>query len=111
MNIKRIIKILYICLILFGIFVISCKSISQCNRQLFIAIDYGIDFPVNVTRMTTDNQGVVVSCNSDATVEGIIILKEGGNATAASAATLLALSVKTLGAFCIGGLIGKTIVR
>jgi gamma-glutamyltranspeptidase/glutathione hydrolase len=47
--------------------------------------------------------GVIVSGNASATAAGIGILARGGNAADAGAATLLALSVTTVGAFCIGG--------
>jgi gamma-glutamyltranspeptidase / glutathione hydrolase len=49
------------------------------------------------------SQGVVVSGRPAATAAGIKILKEGGNAADAGAATLLALSVTYVGAFCVGG--------
>ena len=43
--------------------------------------------------------GVVVSGKAAATAAGIQILKQGGNAADAGAATLLALSVTSVGAF------------
>src|SRR6185436_1919370 len=49
------------------------------------------------------NQGVVVSGRPAATAAGIKILGQGGNAADAGAATLLALSVTFVGAFCVGG--------
>jgi gamma-glutamyltranspeptidase/glutathione hydrolase len=49
------------------------------------------------------SQGVVVSGRPAATAAGIRILKQGGNAADAGAATLLALSVTYVGAFCVGG--------
>jgi len=48
-------------------------------------------------------QGVVVSGKPAATAAGIAILEKGGNAADAGAATLLALSVTYVGAFCVGG--------
>jgi len=48
-------------------------------------------------------QGVVVSGKPVATAAGIKILEQGGNAADAAAATLLALSVTYVGAFCVGG--------
>ena len=48
-------------------------------------------------------QGVVVSGKPGATAAGIEILEQGGNAADAGAATLLALSVTYVGAFCVGG--------
>src|SRR3954469_3739339 len=49
------------------------------------------------------NQGVVVSGRAAATAAGIKVLEQGGNAADAGAATLLALSVTYVGAFCVGG--------
>ena len=49
------------------------------------------------------SHGVVVSGRPAATTAGIKILEQGGNAADAGAATLLALSVTYVGAFCVGG--------
>jgi gamma-glutamyltranspeptidase / glutathione hydrolase len=49
------------------------------------------------------SQGVVVSGRPAATAAGIRILEQGGSAADAGAATLLALSVTYVGAFCVGG--------
>src|SRR5215470_12722639 len=49
------------------------------------------------------SQGVVVSGRPAATAAGVKILQQGGNAADAGAATLLALSVTYVGAFCVGG--------
>ena len=49
------------------------------------------------------NHGVIVSGKPAATAAGIKILEQGGNAADAGAATLLALSVTYVGAFCVGG--------
>jgi gamma-glutamyltranspeptidase/glutathione hydrolase len=49
------------------------------------------------------SQGVVVSGRAAATAAGIKVLGQGGNAADAGAATLLALSVTYVGAFCVGG--------
>jgi gamma-glutamyltranspeptidase/glutathione hydrolase len=53
--------------------------------------------------VATGSQGVVVSGKPAATAAGIRILERGGNAADAGAATLLALSVTYVGAFCVGG--------
>src|SRR3984957_2991403 len=53
--------------------------------------------------VATGSQGVVVSGRPAATATGIKILQLGGNAADAGAATLLALSVTYVGAFCVGG--------
>ncbi len=67
-----------------------------------------IGFPARVgaapdDRMASGSKGLVVSGRSAATAAGIQILEQGGNAADAAAATLLTLSVTTVGAFCIGG--------
>jgi gamma-glutamyltranspeptidase / glutathione hydrolase len=49
------------------------------------------------------SHGVVVSGKPAATAAGIKLLEQGGNAADAGAATLLALSVTYVGAFCVGG--------
>src|SRR5512141_909942 len=49
------------------------------------------------------SKGMVVSGRAAATAAGIRMLEQGGNAADAGAATLLALSVTQVGAFCIGG--------
>ena len=54
-------------------------------------------------RTAAGSKGLVVSGNTAATAAGIRIMEQGGNAADAGAATLLALSVTTVGAFCIGG--------
>jgi gamma-glutamyltranspeptidase/glutathione hydrolase len=53
--------------------------------------------------VATGSHGVVVSGKPAATAAGIKILEQGGNAADAGAATLLALSVTYVGAFCVGG--------
>src|ERR1700744_3535265 len=53
--------------------------------------------------VATGSQGVVVPGRPAATAAGIKILEQGGNAADAGAATLLALSVTYVGAFCVGG--------
>ncbi|HYM05048.1 MAG TPA: gamma-glutamyltransferase [Terriglobales bacterium] len=54
-------------------------------------------------RAASGNKGLVVSGRAAATNAGIQMLEHGGNAADAGAATLLALSVTYVGAFCIGG--------
>ncbi len=49
------------------------------------------------------SKGLVVSGRAAASEAGTRMLEAGGNAADAGAATLLALSVLTVGAFCIGG--------
>jgi gamma-glutamyltranspeptidase / glutathione hydrolase len=49
------------------------------------------------------SRGVIVSGKPAATAAGIKIMEQGGNAADAGAATLLALSVTYVGAFCVGG--------
>src|SRR5690554_2842847 len=99
MNNEGIMRIFCVCLIVLG--TIACNSSRSSSTS--IAIDYGVEHPVTVHRVASGSEGVVVSGNSEATVAGIRILKQGGNAADAGAATLMALSVTTVGAFCIGG--------
>jgi gamma-glutamyltranspeptidase/glutathione hydrolase len=47
--------------------------------------------------------GLVIAGKSAAALAGLEILEKGGNAADAAVASLLALSVKAVGAFCIGG--------
>jgi gamma-glutamyltranspeptidase/glutathione hydrolase len=54
-------------------------------------------------RTASGNKGLVVSGKSAATAAGVKLLEQGGNAADAGAATLLALGVTQVGAFCIGG--------
>ena len=54
-------------------------------------------------RTASGSKGLVVSGKAAATAAGIRMLEQGGNAADAGAATLLALSVTQVGAFCIGG--------
>jgi gamma-glutamyltranspeptidase / glutathione hydrolase len=49
------------------------------------------------------SKGMVVSGRAAASEAGTKMMESGGNAADAGAATLLALSVLTVGAFCIGG--------
>ena len=56
-----------------------------------------------LTNRASGKGGIVASGNELATKAGMRILRNGGNAADAGAATLLALSIKTIGAFCIGG--------
>ena len=54
-------------------------------------------------RAASGRDGLVVSGSAEATAAGVSMLAQGGNAADAGAATLLALSVTKVGAFCIGG--------
>ena len=47
--------------------------------------------------------GMVATAKPAATAAGIEMLKAGGNAVDAAVSALLVLSVKHIGAFCIGG--------
>ncbi|HNW61314.1 MAG TPA: gamma-glutamyltransferase [bacterium] len=59
--------------------------------------------PAPLTNRAAGRMGIVASGNEQATRAGLRVLEQGGNAADAAVATLLALSVKTIGAFCIGG--------
>jgi gamma-glutamyltranspeptidase / glutathione hydrolase len=62
-----------------------------------------IPLPTHGPSVASGKQGVVVSGRPAATAAGVKILEQGGNAADAGAATLLALSVTYVGAFCVGG--------
>jgi gamma-glutamyltranspeptidase / glutathione hydrolase len=62
-----------------------------------------IPLPLRGPSVAAGKNGVVVSGKPAATAAGIRILEQGGNAADAGAATLLALSVTYVGAFCVGG--------
>ena len=76
---------------LFFTVILACILIISCTK----------DEPLS--RNASGTGGIIASGNEQATKAGITILKQGGNAADASVATLLALSIKTIGAFCIGG--------
>jgi len=59
--------------------------------------------PARTPSKAVGNKGIVVSGRLAASEAGTKMLNAGGNAADAGAATLLALSVLTVGAFCIGG--------
>src|SRR6516165_1134367 len=84
------------------------KMISISSVYLFLLAPFAwpqAKTPVRPqgSSIATGSQGVVVSGQPAATAAGIKILEQGGNAADAGAATLLALSVTYLGAFCVGG--------
>lgn len=102
-SIEGIMKIFCVGLIFFGLSILSCNRSSSSNSRSPIAVDYGAEQPITVLDAATGSHGVVVSGNPDATVAGISMLEQGGNAADAGAATLMVLSVTTVGAFCVGG--------
>ena len=84
--------------------IISISSVSLLLLAPF-ASPQGTKTPVSprAPSVAAGSQGVVVSGKAAATTAGIKILEQGGNAADAGAATLLALSVTYVGAFCVGG--------
>jgi gamma-glutamyltranspeptidase / glutathione hydrolase len=84
--------------------IISTSAISLLLLASF-AWPQSTKTPANLRgpRVAIGSQGVVVSGKPAATAAGIKILEQGGNAADAGAATLLALSVTYVGAFCVGG--------
>jgi gamma-glutamyltranspeptidase/glutathione hydrolase len=85
------------------------KIISISYASLLLVAPYAwpqatkIPLPTHGPSVATGSQGVVVSGRPAATAAGVKILEQGGNAADAGAATLLALSVTYVGAFCVGG--------
>ena len=71
----------------------SAQSVIPANSQQ----------PARTPSKAISSEGIVVSGRAAASEAGTKMLKAGGNAADAGAATLLALSVLTVGAFCIGG--------
>src|SRR5215475_10851438 len=84
--------------------IISMSSVSLLSLAPF-AFSQAAKVPTSRRgpSVATGNRGVVVSGKPAATAAGIKILEQGGNAADAGAATLLALSVTSVGAFCVGG--------
>lgn len=82
-------------------------SISTVSLLLLVSFAWpqATQTPVTARQpsVAVGSQGVVVSGKAAATAAGIKILEHGGNAADAGAATLLALSVTYVGAFCVGG--------
>ena len=82
-------------------------SISSISFLLFATFAWPQATETRVTRsgssVASGRLGVIVSGKPAATAAGIKILEQGGNAADAAAATLLALSVTYVGAFCVGG--------
>ena len=78
-------------------------AVSLLFRSLCIAPGHQSAIPPARCECCCRHQGVVVSGKPAATAAGIKILEQGGNAADAGAATLLALSVTSVGAFCVGG--------
>jgi gamma-glutamyltranspeptidase / glutathione hydrolase len=77
---------------------------SVCLGVLFVFLLSGCEKKEQpLTFKASGRNGVIASGNEQATRAGMRILEHGGNAADAAVATLLALSVKTIGAFCIGG--------
>jgi len=82
-------------------------SISSVLLVLFVSFSWPQATKTKASRsgpsVATGSRGVVVSGRPAATAAGIKMLEQGGNAADAGAATLLALSVTYVGAFCVGG--------
>jgi gamma-glutamyltranspeptidase/glutathione hydrolase len=77
------------------------KAISIALVSFALLAPYGL--PQATKSVAVGSHGVVVSGRPAATAAGVRILEQGGNAADAGAATLLALSVTYVGAFCVGG--------
>jgi gamma-glutamyltranspeptidase/glutathione hydrolase len=77
------------------------KIISISAASFFFLAPFA--WPQQGPSVAAGNQGVIVSGKPAATAAGIKILEQDGNAADAGAATLLALSVTSVGAYCVGG--------
>jgi gamma-glutamyltranspeptidase/glutathione hydrolase len=90
-----------------NLFMRKIISIASVSLLLFATFAWPQATKTPVSRrgpsVAAGSQGVVVSGRPAATAAGIKILEHGGNAADAAAATLLALSVTYVGAFCVGG--------
>jgi gamma-glutamyltranspeptidase/glutathione hydrolase len=75
---------------------------GRISAVLFSLVVSGSPAPAT-EQVASGAQGLVVSGRAAATAAGVEMLARGGNAADAAAAALLALSVTTVGAFCIGG--------
>ncbi|MFZ0391909.1 MAG: gamma-glutamyltransferase [Calditrichia bacterium] len=60
-------------------------------------------FAGEISWKASGDKGLVVAGKPEAAAAGVKIMKEGGNAADAAAASLLVLAVKHVGAFCMGG--------
>jgi gamma-glutamyltranspeptidase/glutathione hydrolase len=76
---------------------------TKISFVIFIFSLIGYSSEKEMGRFASGDKGIVISGKSDATAAGIEILEKGGNAVDAMTAAILALSVKHIGAFCIGG--------
>src|SRR5689334_6960542 len=87
--------------------IISISSVSLLLLALLVPFAWPQATTTTLTprgpMVVAGRSGVVVSGKPAATAAGIKILEQGGNAADAGAATLLALSVNYVGAFCVGG--------
>ncbi len=60
-------------------------------------------YPQEIGKTASGKNGVVAAGKPEAVAAGTAMLENGGNAVDAAVASLLVLSIKHIGAFCIGG--------
>ncbi|GAB4362965.1 MAG: gamma-glutamyltransferase [Calditrichia bacterium] len=71
--------------------------------QLIIILLINMAISAEISWKAEGGKGLVVAGKAEAVAAGVEMLQAGGNAADAAVAALLVLSVKHVGAFCIGG--------
>src|SRR5574342_787968 len=80
------------------------RKIVQAAVGLLVALCLFENAPAQtMSTKASSKHGIVAAGKSEGVAAGMTILKAGGNAADAAVATLLVLSIKHIGAFCIGG--------
>ncbi len=78
----------------------------KCNRTIVLVVLLLVSHLAlagEISWKASGENGVIVAGKPEAVSAGLEMLQKGGNAIDAAASALLVLSVKAVGAFCIGG--------